>query len=60
MKMTIKLNLGNYQSIDFTTNELPLIGECYKDLIFFLEGWVEYTENAQKLLDFLNERKNKF
>jgi len=49
MRLTIKLNIGNYQSIDCETNECDHINDCYHELYEFLTGWLGYTENAQKL-----------
>lgn len=53
--MTIKLNIGNYQSVDFTTNEYSNIKLCYKDIILFLIDWVDYTENARLLIDHIKK-----
>lgn len=57
MKITLKLNIGNYQSIDFTTNEYnpeEMVGvsakeSCYAELYDFLKDWEDITGNATKL-----------
>ena len=53
MKMTIKLNIGNYQSIDFTTNEYEDRFSCYEEVNIFLFDWLPITDNAKKLKDFM-------
>ena len=59
MKITIKLNIGNFQSIDFTTNEYDenVIGDpkeiCYKEIYNFLRDWESITENAIVLKNHL-------
>jgi hypothetical protein len=49
MILTIKLNIGDYQSVDFQTNEYDNIANCYSELSDFLGDWVDYTDNAVKL-----------
>lgn len=55
MKITLKLNIGNYQSIDFESNECNIgsfdeqLLTIYQEIGEFLEGWVDYTENAVKI-----------
>ena len=46
----MKLNIGNYQSVDFTTNEYEAIEMCYHVCIDFLRGWTGITNNAGTLL----------
>ena len=49
MKLTLKLNLGNFEMIDFETNEYDNIANCYSELSDFLGDWVDYTSSAVKL-----------
>jgi len=57
MKITLKLNIGNYQSVDFTTNEyteeemerISAKEACYNELYGFLRDWCDITDNAVKL-----------
>lgn len=57
MKITLKVNIGNKQSIDFTTNEYneeEMVGVsakegCYKELYDFLWDWCVISDNAVKL-----------
>lgn len=49
MILTIKLNIGDYQTIDFQTNEYDNIANCYTEISDFLGDWVDYTSNAVKL-----------
>jgi len=54
MKLTIKLNIGNYESVDFTTNEYEEGANSYplyEEIRVFLTEWVDYTNNAQTLLN---------
>ena len=47
MKITIKLNIGNYETIDFETNENDNIDDCYKDTLDFLADWEELGGKRQ-------------
>lgn len=53
MKITLKLNIGNYQSIDFTTNEYEDDDDCYDELMRFLRDWIDITSNAIQLRDHI-------
>ena len=44
MKLEMTLNLGNYQNIKITTNEVKDIIECYRELVFLLRGCMEFQE----------------
>ena len=55
MKITFKLNIGNYQSIDFTTNESETILECYEEICTFLFHWNSITDNGKKAYDRMSE-----
>ena len=50
MKLALKLNIGNYQTLDIETNEYDTEHECYIEILIFLRHWTEYTETAKKLL----------
>lgn len=50
MKMTIKLNIGNYQSLDMETNEYKSMKDCYDEILKFLRHWSEYTDTATLLV----------
>ncbi len=49
MKLTLKLNIGNYQSIDFESNRHRHKEACYRELYDFLSDWIEFTGNAIKI-----------
>ena len=55
MKLALKLNIGNYQTLDIETNEYPSIKDCYVEIAFFLRHWTEYTDTAKKLLDHVEK-----
>lgn len=50
MKLEITLNLGNYENIKFETNEYKTLINCYAEMDGFLGDWINYTDNAKKLL----------
>ena len=49
MKLEMTINLGNYQNVKITTNELKDIIECYRELVFLLLGWRGFNDNAENL-----------
>lgn len=49
MKLTLKLNIGNFQNIDIETNDYSEKDDCYKELYEFLGDWLEITEGAKRL-----------
>jgi len=51
MKLTIKLNLDNFENQEFVSNEYDTLEPCYREQIIFLKGWVDYTPYAQPLID---------
>ncbi len=53
MKLTLKLNLENFQNQDFETNEYSTIEDCYREQIIFLKGWLGFTSYAQPLMDHI-------
>ena len=53
MKLTLKLNLDNFENEDFVTNEYETLEPCYREQIIFLKGWLDYTVYAQPLMDHI-------
>ena len=53
MRLTLKLNLENFENQDFETNEYSNIEDCYREQIIFLKGWVEFTPYARPILDHI-------
>ena len=53
MKLTLKLNLENFENQDFETNEYDKIEDCYREQITFLKGWLEFTPYARPILDHI-------
>ncbi len=51
MKLTLKLNLDNFENQEIMTNEYETLEPCYREQIIFLKGWVDYTPFAQPLID---------
>jgi hypothetical protein len=55
MKMTIKVNIGNYESVDFTTNEYEDEWlDMYEEVMVFLQDWKDLggarqLENINKI-----------
>ena len=47
MIITIKVNLGNYESVDFTTNEYEEWLDCYWEVRFFLKDWKDLGGKRQ-------------
>ena len=50
MKITLKLNIGNYQSIDIESDELPTKTNCYEQICRVLKDWESITDNATILI----------
>lgn len=49
MKLTIKLNIEEFQNLDCETNDYDTINQCYPEILDFLEGWVDYAPKAVRL-----------
>lgn len=49
MKITLKLNIGNYQNIDIESSEFDIKEKCYKQIYDVLRDWESITDNATKL-----------
>lgn len=54
MKLTIKLNIEEFQNIDFESNEYDNISNCYSEVSDFLGGWIDYAPKAVKLKEHIN------
>lgn len=50
MKITLKLNIGNYQSIDIESDDLPTKANCYEQICRVLKDWETITDNATQLI----------
>ncbi len=62
MQITIKVNIGNYESVDFTTNEYEDSLDCYWELRHFLRDWKDLggkrqAELIDKIIAKLEEKK---
>lgn len=55
MKITLKLNIGNYQNIDYETMEYNDRHNCYAELLVFLRDWEDISNNATKLIIHLEK-----
>ncbi len=53
--MVLKLNIGNYQSLDIETNEYDSKSNCYAELHDILSDWVEITDSAKVLRDHIGK-----
>jgi len=49
MKITLKLNIGNYQNLDIQSSEYDNKEDCYQEIYDVLQDWVGITDNATKL-----------
>ena len=50
MKITLKLNIGDFQNLDIESNDHKTKADCYEDIGRVLKDWEHITDNATALL----------
>ena len=55
MKLTIKLNIEEFQNLDCETNEYEEVIDCYTEILDFLDGWIDYTPKAVRLRNHIRK-----